>query len=327
MKKISITVAAFGATALVLTGCASTEPPAAGGEGGELREVNVVGVPVVDMAALYVGENQGFFEDEGLKLNIEFGQGTAAMIPALLNGQYDVQYGGSVNLIQAVDAGMPLSAISVGGRTTGVAGEDHGGLVVGPDSDIQTPADLEGHTVAVNALHGLHEIALWQSVLNDGGDPEKVTFVEMALPDMGAALDSGDIDAASTAEPFLGVLTSQGARDVTSPYVDVDPAFVTAVYFAADDKLAEDPELFEAWNRALEKAYDYSQEHPDEVRAELSNFTEIDPGLAESMILTDFTWGLTYEDLLVVAEAAADAGTVKDPEAAAAKTASFIDPQ
>lgn len=317
-------IGAAAIATLALAGCTSapteTEQPA----DGELRTVNIVAVPVVDVAALYVGINQGFFEEEGLELNIEFGQGTAASIPALLNGQYDIQYGGSINLLQAVASGLPVEAIAVGGRTTGVQGEDHGGLVVLEDSPIQTPADLEGRTVAVNALRGLHEVALYASISQAGGDPTQVNFVEMALPDMGAALESGQIDAASTAEPFLGVLQGQGARVVTSPYVDADPDFVTAVYFAATAKIESDPELIERFTAALEKSFEYSNENSDEVRAELGNFTQIDPGLAETMVLTNFKWGLSPEDLLLIAQLAADANTLTDPEDAAERAAAYL---
>lgn len=323
---------AVTALTLALAACSSgaTEPsasPDSGSENGELQTVNVVGVPVVDMAALYVGEEQGFFEEEGLALNIEFGQGTAAMIPALLNGQFDFQYGGSVNLLQATDAEIPVVAIAAGGRTTGVQGEDHGGLLVLEDSPVQTAADLENKTIAVNALRGLHEVALWASIRKAGGDPTKVSFVEMALPDMGAALESGQIDAASTSEPFLGVLQGEGARLVTSLYVDADPDFVTALYFVTAEKAQSDPELIEKFTRALEKSFAYSNENPDAVRAQLGNFTQIDPGLIETMTLTNFSWGLTSDDLLLIAELAADANALENPQEAAERASAYIDAQ
>lgn len=325
------TLIGAAALALALTACTSDAPDASPSSpetsDGALQTVNVVGVPVVDMAALYVGEEQGFFAEEGLELNIEFGQGTAAMIPALLNGQYDIQYGGSVNLLQATDADIPVVAIAPGGRTTGVQGEDHGGLLVLDDSPIQTASDLEGRTVAVNALRGLHEVSLWASIRAAGGDPTQVSFIEMALPDMGAALESGQIDAASTSEPFLGVLQGEGARLVTSLYVDADPDFVTALYFVTAEKAQNDPELIERFNRALEKSFAYSTENPDAVRAELGNFTQIDPALIETMILTDFGWGLTSDDLLLIAELAADAGALENPQAAAERASAFIDGQ
>ncbi|WP_426226356.1 ABC transporter substrate-binding protein [Pseudarthrobacter sp. DSP2-3-2b1] len=329
MKRPAKMLTGLGAVlALALTACSSGTPESTattpGGSGG-LQTVKVVGVPVVDMAALYVGEDQGFFAEEGLDLNIEFGQGTAAMIPALLNGQYDIQYGGSVNLLQAADAELPVVAIAAGGRTTGVQGDDHGALLVLENSPIQTAADLEGKTLAVNALRGLHEVALWASVRKAGGDPTKVKFVEMALPDMGAALANGQIDAASVSEPFLGVIEGQGARVVTSLYVDADPDFVTALYFATAEKAEKDPAMIERFNRALEKSFAYSTENPDAVRAQLGNFTQINSGLIETMILTNFKWGLTSEDLLLVANLSADANSLEDPEGAAQRAAAFID--
>lgn len=330
-RKLAALGAGLAAAAIALTGCASPAADANTDDGSgsgeqELRTVNVVAVPVVDVAALYVGTEQGFFAEEGLELNIEFGQGTAAMIPALLKGQYDIQYGGTPNLLQAVDAGMPLEAIALGDRSTGEDGADHGGVLVPEASGIASAKDLEGKTVAVNALKGLHEITVWQAVAQDGGDPSKINFVEMPFPDMGAAMASGQIDAAATSEPFIGVLASQGNRVMLSQFVQVDPDFVAAVYFAASDKIASDPELFASFVRALEKTYEYAEEHPEEIRAQLGNFTQIEEGLAESMILSRFTpVQLTREDLQVVADAAAAAGTIEDPKGAVERASAFLE--
>lgn len=326
MNRAAKVLTGFAALTLALTACGTggSAAPTESSADGELQTVNVGAVPVVDVAALYIGENEGYFEEEGIALNIEFGQGSAAMIPALLNGQYDIQYGGSVNLLQAVGSGLPLVATAVGGRTTGVVGEDHGGVVVPADSDIQSAKDLEGKTVAVNALKGLHEVFLWSAITKDGGDPSKVNFVELALPDMGAALESGQIDAASTAEPFLGVLLGGGMRLAVSTYAEADPDLVTALYFTTAEKASTDRDLIERFNRALEKSFAYASENPDAVRAELSNFTQIDPALIDTMILTNFTWGLSEADLQLIADLAADAGTLEDPDDAAAKAGAFV---
>lgn len=332
MKRALTMLAGAAALALGLAACSSgtgaADPSSSGGSAapdGELQTVNIGVVPVVDVAALYIGENEGYFADEGIKLNIEFGQGSAAMIPALLNGQYDLVYGGSVNVLQAVGSGLPLVATAVGGRTTGVDGEDHGGVVVPADSDIQSAKDLEGKTVAVNALKGMHEVFLWSAITNDGGDPSKVKFVELGLPDMAAALESGQIDAASSAEPFLGVMVGKGDRIVSSLYAEADPDAVTALYFTSTEKLAKDRDLIERFNRALEKSFAYADANPDAVRAELGNFTQIDPEVIDSMVLTNFTWGLDRADLELVANLAAAAGTLEDPEAATDAAAAFVE--
>ena len=325
MKRAVSTLAGVAALALALTACSGgTDQAAETTPDGELQTVNVGAVPVVDVAALYIGEEQGYFAEEGLTVEIEFGQGSAAMIPALMNGQYDLLYGGSVNLIQAVDSGLPLVATAVGGRTTGVVGEDHGAVLVPDASDVQSAKDLEGKTVAVNALRGMHEVFLSAAIRKDGGDPAKVKFVELALPDMGAALEAGQIDAASSAEPFVGVLAGEGNRQVVSLYAEADPKVVTALYFATAEKAEADPELFERFNRALEKSFKFAADNPDAVRKELTNFTQIDPKLIDSMVLTDFTWGLTKDDLALIADLAAQAGTIKDPQQAADQAAAFV---
>lgn len=330
MKRLPKMMIALCAVTIALTACS----PAAGdgdkgtdASSGGLREVNVGAVPVVDVAALYVGEKQGFFKDEGMKLNIEFGQGSAAMIPSLLNGQFDMLYGGSVNMLQAAGQDLPIQAVAVGGRTTGVVGKDHGGVLVLPESGIENAAGLEGKKVAVNALRGLHEVSLWASIRKAGGDPKKVTFLEMPLSDMGAALESGRIDAASSSEPFLGVMEGDGAKNIASLYADADPNFVTATYFTSTKMTEKDPEFVKAFVRALEKSFAYSEANPDAVRAELGNFTKIDPRLIDSMTLTSFKWGLTAEDVQLIAKLAADAESLDDAGKAATSVTAFLNKQ
>ncbi|NKX52173.1 nitrate ABC transporter substrate-binding protein, partial [Arthrobacter deserti] len=51
----------------------------------------------------------------------------------------------------------------------GIQGKDHGGLLVLPESPVRTAADLEGRTVAVNTLLGLHEVTTRTAVEKTGG--------------------------------------------------------------------------------------------------------------------------------------------------------------
>lgn len=326
MKRSVQAVLAMGSASVILSACGAGDNGDDADSGG-LTTVNVGAIPVVDAAALYIGEDQGFFAEEGLELEIELGQGSAAMIPALLNGQHDILYGGSINALQATDRELPLTAIAVGGRTTGVEGEDHGAMLVGDDSDIESPADLEGQDVAVNALRGLHEVAVWASVRADGGDPAQVNFVELPLPDMGGALDSGQVDAAATSEPFVGVLTGEGAVSIGNQFVDADPELVTALYFATTERAESDPELVDSFTRALERSFEHADENPDAVRDELPNFTDIEPDQIESMVLTRFEWGLNKDDLRLIADLAADAEALDDPEGATELIGSYVEDQ
>ncbi|MEV4902117.1 ABC transporter substrate-binding protein [Citricoccus sp. NPDC055426] len=332
MKRITAALAATTASLLLLTGCGSGTPSGAASSSGEtgnqagaegsssaasdeLTTVRVAAVPVVDVAAIYLGEEKGFFAEKGMTIDIQFTPGSSISIPALLQDQYDVVYTGSVNAFQARETGLPVIAVAEGGRTTGEPGADHGGVVVPEDSEIQDAGDLEGKSVAVNAVKGLHEAAIRQSVKKAGGDPDLVQFLELPLPDMQPALERGSVDAISTSEPFLGNAKDAGHRLIADPYIDVDPEFVTAVYLTSEQKWAEDPQFVKDFVEVVKRSQEYATENPDEFRTELSNFTEIDPQTAETMILTKFGWGFPEQAMQRGAQATEEAGIIEDAAA------------
>lgn len=314
------------ASAIALTGCGgsssgagadnTSESTQTNGDGGDLRTIRLAAVPVVDVAALYLGSEIGIFKEHGLELDIQFTPGSSVAIPAMLNDDFDIVYTGSVNAFQARETGLPVVAVAEGGRTTGEAGADHGGILVPPDSDIKDAGDLEGKEVAVNAVLGLHEAADRQSVINAGGDPNKVNFLELDLPDMLPALENGNVDAISTSEPFLGLGIDAGMKLIADPFIDVDEEFITALYLTSEQKLAEQEELVDDFISAVKESQEYATENPDEFRDELTNFTDIDPEVAETMILTKFGWGFPEEPMRRGAEASKETGIISDVDKA-----------
>lgn len=325
MRKSTKTLIASALGMSLLSACGSGSPsedttgdtsPEPVSQTGELTTIRLAAVPVVDVAALYLGQEVGIFEDHGLELDIQFTPGSSVAIPGMLQDEFDVVYTGSVNAFQAREVGLPIVAIAEGGRTTGEAGKDHGGIIVPEGSDIQDAADLEGKQIAVNAVRGLHEVAVRQSVIKAGGDPDKVNFLELPLPDMVPALENGQIDAASIAEPFLGLGVDDGNQLIADPYLDIDPEFITATYLAPEDRVEGESELYTSFVEAVKESQEYAVENPDEFRTELSNFTEIDPDVAETMILTEFGWGFPEEAVMRGIEATAEAGVIEDVDKA-----------
>jgi NitT/TauT family transport system substrate-binding protein len=309
-RRLATTVAALAAASLVLAACGGGQDEASD---GDTRTVRVGAIPVVDVAALYVGQEQGYFADRGLELDIQMGQGGAALVPAVLQGDLDVAYAGVTSLFQARDRGLPVVAIAQGGASTGVQGKDHGGIVVAADSPIRDAADLEGRTVAVNALQGLHELAVRAAVKKAGGDQSKITFVELPLPDHAAALEKGRVEAVSTSEPFLSLVQSQGARVVASPFVDTNEDFVTAMYFTTEQTLGAKKDVVDDFRAALEESMTYAAKNPDAVRAVLPQFTELSQEQIDAMVLTRFATGLDPAVIEPVADLAVEFGMVEKP--------------
>ena len=101
MTKLTFTALAV-ATALTLAACGEGDPATdgpgegngegagasaeAGGGAGDLTEVTIGTLPILPTAVIELGIDQGIFEEEGLSLTLETGQGGAALVPAVIGG-------------------------------------------------------------------------------------------------------------------------------------------------------------------------------------------------------------------------------------------------
>jgi NitT/TauT family transport system substrate-binding protein len=309
---------ATAATAVTLVLAACGGPSDAGPEGGspadgELTPVTVGVIPIVDVAPIYLGVQEGFFEDRGLDVTLELAQGGAAIVPAVVSGEYQFGFSNVTSLLVASSQGLPLKAVAAGNFTTGTPGEDFGAIVVPEDSDVEDAADLAGKTVAVNTLNNIGDTTIRKVVADAGGDPAAVEFVEMGFPDMPAAVAGNQVDAAWVVEPHLTTALQQGARFVASNFAETDPELMIAAYFTSEQKIAEDPETVEAFTAAMEESLTYAEEHPDETRAVLDTYTEIDPAVKEAMVMPRFAPDLEEHSFQVLADLGMEYGMFEEP--------------
>jgi NitT/TauT family transport system substrate-binding protein len=302
------------AAALVLAACggpsdaAESSPDDAG-----LTAVKVGVIPIVDVAPIYLGVQEGFFEEEGLDVTLELAQGGAAIVPAVVSGEYQFGFSNNTSLLVASSQGLPLKAVAAGNFTTGTPGDDFGAVVAPEDSDIEDAADLADRTVAVNTLNNIGDTTIRKVVDDAGGDPAAVEFVEMGFPDMPAAVAGGQVDAAWIVEPFLTMALQQGAKVVASNFAETDPELMIASYFTSEQEIAENPETVEAFTAAMDKSLAYAEEHPDETRAVLDSYTEIDPAVKDAMVMPRFAPGLEASSFQVLADLGLEYGTFDEP--------------
>lgn len=309
MRRSIRTLAALAASALLLTAC--------GGGGGTEKnasgetKISVGVIPIVDTAPIWLGKEKGFFKDEGLDLSLTKTTGGAAAVPGIVNGEFDFAFGNIVSLMVAQDQGLPLEFVTNGTTTSGKEGEDFGAVVVKDDSEIKSPKDLAGKTVSVNNLKNIGDTTVRYVTEADGGDPSKIKFAEVPFPDAPAALEKGDVDAAWILEPFLSAAIADGARVVSWNYVETSPELDIAGYFTKSETVAKDPELAKKFQTAMNKSLEYAQAHPDEVRAIVGTYTEIDDKARAAMILPKFTPEFSRDAATLLGEAAVKYGTLK----------------
>jgi NitT/TauT family transport system substrate-binding protein len=275
--------------------------------------VNVGVIAILDVAPIYLGKEKGFFASRDIELTLTPAQGGAAIVPAVLNGQYQFGFSNVVSLLLARSQKVPLKVVSNGNNSTGVDGKDFGSVLVRADSPIRTAADLRGRNIAVNTLSNIVDTTVRASVRKAGADASTLRFTELPFPDMPAALQGGKVDAAFMVEPFQSVARAQGARSVASSYVDAAPNLTVAVYFTTDALLGRDPDLVRRFSEAMRESLAYADAHPDEARRVIGTYTKITPEVIAQVTLPKWPPEVNRASVQTLADLALQDGLLKTP--------------
>ena len=288
---------------------------ASSGESGEVREVTVGMLPILPTAALYAGIEEGFFEDRGIQVTVETGQGGAALLPAVMAGQIDFATSNPVSLLQARGEELDVRVIAHWTSALSEGDQDINGVVAAAGSGIESAADLAGKTVAVNTLNGMGGLTIREAVRQDGGDPDAVEFVELPFPDMPAALSGGNVDAVWVPEPFLSSLQAAGNVVATYSSMESVPGHPTQLFFTSPQLLASDPELVEDFTAAVEETLEFADENPDAVKAQIAQvLPQLPPEATENVLLEEFGTDLRREQIEQMGELMVEAGLLEQDE-------------
>lgn len=291
------------------TGGASPAPP------GQPDKVTTGVIAIVDVAPIYLGKQQGFFSKRNIDLTLQTAQGGAVIVPSVVSGQYQFGFSNVTSLLLAQSNGVPIKMVANGVASTGVSGKDFGGIVVKGDSPIKSATDLVGRKVAVNTLKNIADTTTRATVRKAGGDPKGINFVELAFPDMGAALQAGRVDAIFVVEPFLTLAVNQGGRVVASNYVDAAPNLTVATYFTSNQLISSNPGLVKRFAEAMKESLQYADSHPDEVRAVLKTYTQIADDVRAKLILPKWPADVNKASVQTLADLAMGDGLLtKSPD-------------
>ncbi|MEV4832155.1 ABC transporter substrate-binding protein [Micromonospora sp. NPDC049257] len=293
-------------TAIALTGCTDSDASTPSAPtSGDLRKVRVAALPITETAALWGGIKAGIFAERGLQVEVVPAQGGAQAIPALMNGDIDFAIGQPFGPFRA-DL-QNLGVVIIGNYASSYAdGDDINAVVASAKSGIRRPADLAGKRVAVNSLGAAGDVTIMAAVEQDGGDPKKIKFVEVAFPDAPAQLAAGNIDAAWVPEPFVTQLKSRGDTLVVAPYQAVVPGLATLTTITTTARTDKDAKLVEDFSAAMRKTLEWAQDPANQpaVRQAIKDNLQLPPPVAESVRLPAFGWDVDRASLQKLAELA-----------------------
>ncbi len=234
----------------VIAGCAILLVAAlfAGGATGaparsQATSLTVGVLPIANTLPLAIGIKKGFFDQQGIEIKKITAQSGNDIMLGLANSNMDVGFAGWVPAMIARTSGIPISAVALSEVESTNQASNWQNILVKGSSSIRTPADLAGKTIAVNALKGVGEVMIR------------------------AALNSGQVDAIWTPEPFLSqAIQIDGARDLMAPGPVLGDYWPIGGYFVRTDWASKNPGLAAKFRTAMNQALEYSQNHPDEIR-------------------------------------------------------------
>jgi NitT/TauT family transport system substrate-binding protein len=289
------------------------EPEQPGGTPGR-DQVTVGLIPIVDVAPLFLGIEQRFFEDRNIDVSTEFAAGGAEIIPGVQSGTFDFGFSNVISLMLAQAGGIELKVVANGNNSTGVDGDDFGSLMVATDSPVQSAAELGDAIIGINTLNNISDPVVRESVRKAGGDPGGIEFVGVPFPEMPAALESGEVEAVFVVEPFQTIIGNDGVgRSVASSWVDAAPDLTVATYFTSVDMVESNPDLVQRFTEAMNEALAYANENEDEARNIITTYTEMSPELAGEIILPTWPPEINRASSERLAELAIQDGLLSEP--------------
>jgi NitT/TauT family transport system substrate-binding protein len=307
--RMTVAVLVGLACALLVAACGDDD---GGGGEGEPATLRVGVIPIADVAPLYLGIEQGFFEEEQLTIEPQLAAGGAAITPAVVSGDFQIGFSNTISLLIAASEGLPVQIISQGVLGAENEEEAWGKLLVLKDGPIQQPQDLESRTIAVNTLSNICEVAIKASLEKEGVAIDTLKFTEVEFPDMNAALEGGQVDAACVVEPFVSQGEAGAARGLLPFYVNTAPNLTVATYFTTRQYVEENEDVVDRFVSAMERSLEFAADNPDQVRQILLEYTEIPPEAAQQIQLPVWRTDLNVDTIELLSELSVKYGLIEE---------------
>jgi NitT/TauT family transport system substrate-binding protein len=202
-------------------------------------------------AGIFIGQERGYFEQEGIAVDVTIlGAGPDA-IPPLAAGQLDV--GGptpDASLLNAISRDVPIKIVADKGRYLSDR-PTSAAFVVRKDlldaGTIQSVPDLQGRRVGVVAAQSSQAIDV-SRLMEQGGLTERdVELVSLPFPDMLPALANRSLDAAQSVEPFVAFAVAQGVGVRWKGVEEIYPNHQIAVVLYGPRFWQTQPEAARRW--------------------------------------------------------------------------------
>jgi len=213
-------------------------------------------------APMYVAINEGFFEEEGLAIDLSTGQGADKTMQQLLSGNVDIGFSGPEQVVYIYNKGREDYPVVFGQLT-----QRDGSFLVGREEEENFDwSSLKGKEIIGGRPGGIPEMALEyvlkQNGLNPENDVKMVTNVDFTAT--AGAFKSGIGDYVALFEPTATMLEKDGAGNIVSSIGNEAGNISYTCFYTTKSYMDENPEIIQKFTNAIYKGQQWVQQHTSE---------------------------------------------------------------
>jgi NitT/TauT family transport system substrate-binding protein len=267
-------------------------------------------IPSDSSSLVFAAEAQGYLKPANIVPDIQYLSNGAASIAALIGGEVDVTGSNTLSVVQAREKGVPIQVIAP--QAVYRRGQASTLLLVPKDSPARTGRDLNGKTVAVNALGGSPHVAVEAWIDKNGGDSASVKYVEMGFAAMGPAMAGKRIDAGILAEPSLTNALG-GARIFGDAYGAIAPYWMTDCLVATESWIAAHADDVRRFSAALHVTAIWANRNRDKTAEIVAKMLKLDIATVQTLHRAVFAEQLKPQMIQPVIDAGLHYGAITKP--------------
>lgn len=233
-------------------------------------------------APMYIALNQGFFDKNGIEIDLQTGQGADKVMQAVLSNSADIGFCGPEQVIYINNQGREDYPILFAQLT-----QKDGSFLVGRNkNDNFSWSDIKGSSVIGGRPGGVPAMALEYAMKKNNIDLENdvnmVTNIDFSAT--AGAFKGGTGDYVALFEPTASVIESDGSGYILASVGEEAGSIPYTCYFSTKSYMDKNPEVIEKFTKAIAEGQQWFFSHSDEEVAD--SIIDYFPGTDKNTIVT-----------------------------------------
>ena len=236
---------------------------------GQSSDLTVVRVNEVThsvfYAPQYVAMSLGFFEEEGLQVELTNGGGADKVMTAVVSGQSDIGLAGPESCIYVYNQGKEDYPVIFAQLT-----KRDGSFLVGRTDEAFSWENLRGKTIIGGRKGGVPEMTLEYVMAQNGVTPHVDAVVDTSVQFnmMAGAFTGGQGDYVALFEPTATEVVESGKGYILCSIGEESGEIPYTAYFASQSYMAQNPQIIQGFTNAIARAQRWMAQHSDREVAE-----------------------------------------------------------